>query len=368
MELTTLEPGTLLLDASTVEFLDGHVIYHALTGPYWADEHMAEILRTILVRQADQNKVEESDASDLYALTQALSFLEQWMLAEELLVDRSALNSLANHNRSEMRTEHLGKLGALYTVTDIPQNISKKAANHVVAFVDLMRDLNNPLHMADLDLPLKDSHYNNINANLGVSGNVPARALFYLELSRLLNGPLLLHPEKSIYLGRISQAIVDGFASVYKSLVKGVRDGLQLKELAIPIPPIADEILRTACSEKCSLLEAAKAIHESNEMVSLRAIVWELTTLASGGQRIRYEREIALRTKEIADSIQSRAVAGTRISRRTVNLAEMPAIGAVFKVLGGGSMTVPDFVLYERPHIALFSRWANEARPRASGC
>src|SRR5438270_676325 len=131
MELTTLEPGTLLLDASTVEFLDGHVIYHSLTGPYWADEHMAELLRTILIRQAEQNKVAESDASDLYALTQALSFLEQWMLAEELLVDRSALNSLANHNPSEMRTEHLGKLGALYTVTDIPENISKKAASHV---------------------------------------------------------------------------------------------------------------------------------------------------------------------------------------------------------------------------------------------
>jgi hypothetical protein len=98
-------------------------------------------------------------------------------------------------------------------------------------------------------------------------------------------------------------------------------------------------------------------------MISLRAIVWELTSIANIEQRILYEREIAPRTKEIADSIQSRAVAGTRISRREVNLAEIPAIGGVFKVLGGGKITVPDFVLYERPHIALFSRWANEALP-----
>jgi hypothetical protein len=227
-----------------------------------------------------------------------------------------------------------------------------------------MRDINNPLHMQDFDnLPLKDSYFNSIDGNLGVSSNFPARALLYLELSRLLNAPLLLHPEKSIYLRKISQAITDGVASVYGSLVDEVREALRLKEASIPIPPIADEILRMACQEKCSLLEAATAIRGSKEMVSLREIVWELTTLVNVGQRIRYEHEIELRTKEIADSIQSRAVAGTRISRRKVNLAEIPAIGTVFKVLGGGTITVPDFVLYERPHIALFSRWANEARP-----
>jgi hypothetical protein len=252
----------------------------------------------------------------------------------------------------------------LFTEVDIPAAVSKEAARHVVAFVDLMSNINKTLRMPDFDdLPLKDGYYNAIDANLGVSGNSPARALFYLELSRLLKGPLLLHSEKSAYLQKISQAVTDGVASVYGSLVEGVRSALQLKGVTIPIPPIADEILRTAGREKCSLLEAATVIRESKEMVSLRAIVWELTSVANVGQRIRYEREVALRTKEIADSIQSRAVAGTRISRRQVNLAEIPAIGVVFKVLGGGEITVPDFVLYERPHIALFSRWANEARP-----
>lgn len=213
------------------------------------------------------------------------------------------------------------------------------------------------------NLPLKDSYYNAIDAKLGVSSNSPARALFYLELSRILNGPLLLHPEKSAYLQKIGQAVRDRVALVYGSMVRGVRDALQFKEATIPIPPIADEILRTARREKCSLLESAKAIRESREMVSLRAIVWELTSVENVGQRILYERELALRTKEIADSIQSRAVAGTRISRRQINLAEIPAIGIVFKLAGGGKIKVPDFVLNERPHIALFSRWANESHP-----
>ena len=111
------------------------------------------------------------------------------------------------------------------------------------------------------------------------------------------------------------------------------------------------------------LLESATGIRESKEMVSLRAIVWELTSVESVGQRILYEHRLALRTKEIADSIQSRAVAGSRISRRQINLAEIPAIGIIFKIAGGGKVEVPDFVLHERPHIALFSRWANESRP-----
>jgi hypothetical protein len=286
------------------------------------------------------------------------------MLADKLFVDRRALRSLEDHNRSDTRTEKLRTLGTLYTEVDIPSAISKQAAKHVVSFVDSMSEIRRTFGGLDFDnLPLKDSYYNAIDANLGTSSNSPARALLYLELSRLLNGALLLHPEKSAYLQKIGQAIRDRVSLVYGTLVNRVRDALQQKEASIPIPPIADEILRTARREKCSLLESAKFIHGSKEMVSLRAIVWELASVENVGQHIGYEREIALRTKEIADSIQSRAVAGTRISRRQINLAEIPAIGIVFKIAGGGKIEVPDFVLHERPHIALFSRWANESRP-----
>src|SRR5271155_4315935 len=167
MELTKLERGTILLDASTVQFLSGHVIYHSLTGPYWADERVAELLRAILKRQAEQKMIATPDESDFYALTHALSFLEQWVLAEKLLVDRSAICSLADHNCSATRTEKLGKLSALYTEVDISEAIKKEAARHVIAFVDLMSKINNPLRMADFDdMPLKDSYYNSIDGNL----------------------------------------------------------------------------------------------------------------------------------------------------------------------------------------------------------
>jgi hypothetical protein len=364
VELTTLETGALLLDASTVQFLTGHVTYHALTGPYWADERVADLLRAILVKQAEQKRVAESEESDLYALTHALSFLEQWVLTDKLFVDRKAPSSLDDHNRSDTRTDQLHTLGTLFTEVDIPSAISKQAAKHVVSFVDSMSEIRRTFGGLDFDnLPLKDSYYNDIDSNLGTSSNSPSRALLYLELSRLLNGALLLHPEKSAYLQKIGQAVKDRVSLVYGSLVTRVRDALQLKEVTIPIPPIADELLRTARREKCSLLESATSIRQSKEMVSLRAIVWELASVENVGQRISYERDIALRTKEIADSIQSRAVAGTRISRRKIDLAEIPAIGIVFKIAGGGKIEVPDFVLHERPHIALFSRWANESRP-----
>jgi hypothetical protein len=115
--------------------------------------------------------------------------------------------------------KQLRDLGALYSEIDIPAAVSKEAARHVIAFVDLMRDMNETFRMPDFDdLPLKARYYNAIDPHLEVSGNSPARALFYLEFSRLLKGPLLLDPEKPAYLQRISQAVPDGLASVYGSL------------------------------------------------------------------------------------------------------------------------------------------------------
>jgi len=125
--MTKLEPGTLLLDASTVDLLSSHIIYHALTGPYFADDRMTELLHTILVRHAEHSTFSDSHAPDLYALSHALSFLEQWMLADKLIVDRRALNSLANHNRSESTQEKFRKLSALYTEADISEELSEKA-------------------------------------------------------------------------------------------------------------------------------------------------------------------------------------------------------------------------------------------------
>jgi hypothetical protein len=361
MCLGALEPGTLLLDASTVQFLRGHVVYHSLTGPYWADGRVADVLRNILAKQVETNNVARTDASDYFALTHALSFLEQWVIAERIVVDKNALRSLALDNPS-VSSETLSGLSSLYDEIEVPATMCKDAARNVITFLDTLTNLKKTLQMPDFDeLPLKDHHYNQINAHLGVSGNNAARALFYLELSRLANLPLMLHPEKAAYLKVISKGVEDGVASIYGGLVDGVRDALKLEESTIPIPPIADEILRTARLNRCSLLEAAMNVRTSQEMIALRSIIWELATIPMLGQRVRYEHEIAVRIKEIADSIQSRAVAGTRISRREVDLAGIPAIGMVFKILGGGKFTVPDLVLHERPHIALFSRWANEA-------
>jgi hypothetical protein len=361
MCLDAVKPGTLLLDASTVQFLRGHVVYHALTGSYWGDGRVADMLRNILGKQVETNHVAQTDASDHYALTHVLSFLEQWVIAEKLVVDKNAVRSLAMHNPS-VSLETLSGLSTLYDEIEVPATVCKDAARNVMTLLDTLRNLNKTLQMPEFDeLPLKDHYYNHINAHLGDSGNNAARALFYLELSRLANLPLLLHPKKATYLKVISKGVEDGVASIYGGLVDGVRDALKLEESAIPIPPIADELLRTARIQNCSLLEAAMEVRASQEMVALRSIIWELASIPRLGQRIRYEHEIAVRTKEIADSIQSRAVAGTRISRREVDLAGIPAIGMVFRILGSGKITVPDFVLHEQPHIALFSRWANEA-------
>ena len=286
------------------------------------------------------------------------------MLTDKLFVDRRALSSLADHNRSDTRTEQLHALGTLYTEVDIPSAISKQAAKHVVSFVDSMSEIRQTFGGLDFDnLPLKDSYYNDIDSNLGTSSNSPARALLYLELSRLLNGPLLLHPEKSAYLHKIGQAVKERVSLVYGSLVTRVRDALRLKVVTIPIPPIADEILRTACREKCSLLESATYIRQSKEMVSLRAIVWELVSVENVGQRIGFEtvkfssNQGDCRFYPITRVIRIEFLDGRLTSRRYL----LSGLSSKLPVEAKSRSQI--LCSTNNRMIALFSRWANESRP-----
>ena len=119
---------------------------------------------------------------------------------------------------------------------------------------------------------------------------------------RILEGPLLLHPKKVSYLHEITRGITDGLTTHYHTLVENVKSELKLQEFAISIPPIADEILRTAHNERCSLLHAAVVVRESKEIASLRSLMWEFNAFAQGHQQIRYRHELQAKTKEIAHS------------------------------------------------------------------
>ena len=357
--------GTLLLDASTVDLLSRHQIYHALTGDYFAKPKVADILEGILRQHAKTGTVRAKDRDDLYGLTHALSFLEQWVLADRVVVDVKALMSI--HTASNPSgNRNVAKIATLFSVVEIPDEINSKAASNVANFYDQVRNGNDTIFsydsigMADVDLCLKDKFYSKLNASLSVSANIPARAIFYLEASKLLGVPLLLHPQKSIHLKKIGAAACAHILRTYPELTGKIKDKFQYCEADLPIPPIADEIIRVARQEECSLVDAARNIHETTEIRSLRSLMRKLATISLRDGPIAYQRKIDQEGRTIARSIEARLSTHSIISRRKVNLAQLPWIGPVLEAFGVAETDIFDLVLGEPRYIALFNRWANE--------
>ena len=354
-----LPQGAVLLDASTVDLLASHVIYHSLTGNHFADTRIASILHGVLLKQADSQHLDASETEDAYGLNHALCFLELWVLVDTIFVDIIALESLeTNWNRDNIRN-----LSRLFQKTEIPKEIRSEAANRVTAFYDYFSTSDNPLTFTDFDLCLKDNFYGRFNGRLGVSSNTWSRAVFYLEVSHILGVPLFLHPCKSRFLADIGQAFEKSSAVVYYMFVDQVRREMSYEEHDFFIPPIADEIVRVARSERMSLVEAAKEIRDRPEIVDFREFISQLWKI--GLERGNVAQGVNLKgdARKIARKIESKWGLDGRISRRKINFAELPPIGPFLKAINyHPEFYVPDFVLYERPFIALFSRWANEVR------
>ncbi|MCP5557687.1 MAG: hypothetical protein H7A55_08030 [Verrucomicrobiaceae bacterium] len=362
-------PGTLLLDASTVEHLARRDILSGLTGSYFSHETIGPILEAMLRQHAASGIVHPDAKLDLLCLSQGLSFLEQWVLADRVVVDRSAVESICQHKNLGEVPDIRKVVELLFEPVDIHSSRCREAAGNVIAFQDYAADeglevfepaVHHPIW--DYDLCLKDDYMARFNGLLGQSTNKPGRALFYFELSRILDVPLLLHPRKTEYLTLLGQALDTSWHRTYLAMTKAIKSELKFEETELPIPPLADEILRLAKGERCSLVEAAKFLHQSKEMIALRRLTQEVGTLSTRHRNVESRRMLNKEAASIASAIESRQSADTRISRRTVNLAVLPTIGWVLRLIGKGEISVPDLVLSEQPYVALFSRWANSVQ------
>ena len=362
-------PGTLLLDASTVEHLASQNILSCLTGEYFSDSRIGPLLEGMMRQHAARGYVDAEAKSDLHALTHALTFLEQWVLADRVVVDESAVESICNHRNSLEVPAIRTVVELLFEPVHIHSSRGDEAAENVLAFQEIADGqgwgffrpaLNSPIF--DYDSCLKDDYMSNFAGLLGQSTNTPGRALFYLELSRILDVPLLLHPRKTEYLEQLGQALEVSWHGTYGELTESVRAGLKFQETELPIPPLADEILRLAKVERCSLVEAAKQLRQTREMITLRKKIQEIGSLATGNRNIEARRMLSKEAGGIVAAVASRQSPDGIISRKTVNIAELPAIGWVLKVCGKSEITVPDIVLREQPYVTIFSRWANSVQ------
>ena len=359
-----LPHGAVLVDASTIHHLLSHTVYHSLTGDYLSRPGIGEILYGILRKQASGAALANRERADASALNHALSFLEHWVLAEEMFVDVDALKSLETEGHSQ---DKLRKLATLFQKTLIPQEQKIAAARTVDAFFDYIDQDVIPLAgipnslMDDYDVYIKDSYFQSFSGSLSVSGNTRARSVFYLELSRLLSAPLFLHPCKSRYLKAIGQAFQQSAFAAYRHLAKQVRLKLSYQSHELPIPPLADEIVRVAREQQVSLLDAATQVRGRDDLASLRRLLVNLWPTAIDGGTVATREQIAREASHIVRRIQSRLRSKSRISRRTIEFAQLPVVGNYLKAIGWQpAIHIPDVVLWEKPYIALFSRWANE--------
>ena len=359
----------VLLDASTVVLLTGHFNYHALFGDYFASASVGARLVNALRYHAARRTIEGRERHDVHPLVTVLSFLETWLLYDNIVVDRAALESVTTSTTTgRERVDRVVK--ALFDVVEIPDEVNRKAGTNVAEYADYLRDSDDPIFgrggalPGDYDLELKDSFFTKVDGHLGISGNVPSRALFYFEVSRLLNRPLVLHPRKSEYLRDLGQSLATRRLEAYSELVTRVRETIAYSESEVPIPPLADEILRLALGKRLSLVDAAKAVKENCEVQSLGRLIRRLSDPSAAVPHLR--RSIRETAAKIGKDITNRIAVDGVISSRIINLAKVPAIGWILEVADSGKARVPDIILCEKPYNAIFSRWANSARLTAN--
>lgn len=356
--------GSVLVDASTVDLLAGHYVYHALTDTLFSDPNNADLLYRLLRKQFRTGVVAEKEAVDAFCLNHALSFLEQWVLAVEMCVDDCALNSLVtSHNQDK-----ICRLSALFSRIAIPEHVNSQAAENVSAFYRSLDSSSDPdiskipVHGSiDYDLPLKDAFYAKFSGYLSVSSNSSPRSVFYLQVSNMLGVPLFLHPCKSKHLREIGQTFYESSVASYKQLTSEIRHKLSYDETQVVIPPIADEVIRVALQERVSLIDAARAVRDTKPISTLRLCLSELWKMAIDRGKVAQRGKIIQEAENIARSIESTWGLNDLVSRRRIEFAELPVIGPYLKLIGWSPyLEVPDVVLYQKPYVALFSRWANE--------
>lgn len=362
-----LGDGAVLLDASTINLLASQSVFHALTRDF-KDRSIAPYLQGILLRQIEDARLDRVEIESAYRLNHALSFLELWVLSEDVFVDVQALKSLESHyNHDNFRALH-----PLFKKTEINDQVRREAASRVAVFHHHLSTSDNALVQdvslwgeGDLEANLKDDYYRKFSGPLADSRNSRARAMFYLEASHILNVPLFLHPKKSTHLKEMGQALQRSSSAVYEMLVDEVRRELRYEEHEIIVPPIADEIVRVAVERGISLVESAQEIRDLNELAALRKCVAKLCSLGSEGRNVELRLKIRNEGRRIAGRIEAQLNVQGRISRRKIEVAELPWIGPFLKAMSYKPIFfVRDFELYQRPYVALFSRWANEVRQR----
>ena len=302
--------------------------------------------------------------------------LEAWVLYEHIVADQVSVKSLEalDGARSNRLFSELSKIFQISNYTnqhrdEIQSNINdfiRYFGGHAVR--NFLHDLEGHriIDEGAGDLALKDTLMKGFHASVfGNSCNSPFRAIFYHELANQMGCALYLHPQKQLYLKVMKRGLHDEAIRLLESISISIKDLVFPEDYELPVPPLAYFIIETAFREDCSLLEAAMNLRNDREIQSLRAMLMDLVRDQQINP-IRFPRRVEKKSKEIADRLISRSRYELPwLCSRRLNLSEAPAIGSILKVAGMGEVSVPDIVLWERPYVSVFEKWATQNAAKA---
>lgn len=295
--------------------------------------------------------------------------LEAWVLHEHIVADQASVASLEALDGA--RSNRLfSELLKIFQISDYTNQHRDEIQSNINDFIRYFggNAVHKFLHDSEGrriidegvgDLALKDTLMKDFHASVfGNSLNTPFRAIFYHELANQMGCALYLHPQKQLYLKAMKRGLHDEAIRLLGMLSISIKDQVFSEDHELPVPPLAYHIIETAFQEDCSLLEAAMRLRNDREIQSLRAMLMGLVRDQQSNP-IRFPRRVAKKSKEIAERLISRSHYELPwLCSRRLYLSEAPAIGSVLKIAGMGEVSVPDIVLWERPYVSLFEKWA----------
>jgi hypothetical protein len=198
-----------------------------------------------------------------------------------------------------------------------------------------------------------------------MSGPFPQRAVLYLELSARGGVPIFLSPDKDPFLVHYQKKLpVDALETVEKIVDTQFQETLKdlfLPSEGIPIPPLAEHIVRQAHRKNISLLTSMLEIRETKEAKIFRRWLGEIQqNLVSAERPKLIDAAKALHElKGVAQAWFSNFDLGYMTQHKHTKFIPkaLPVIGDVFEATGHGEITIKDPLVKRPLYLTFISKW-----------
>lgn len=295
-------------------------------------------------------------------------FLEQVVVNEVLYVDRLAAQTTGLQLPDALKGIVVYKAPTREDYAAVEATVTEE----VSLLMQLSREVR--VQLPDDLQSMDDENYHDVlfkeHAGLGFADTTDSlqRALFYIAFSERLGVVPFLSDGKVRWYESIGAAVTKTMHEVLSqridAIVLGELDAEMARSTAVtevPLPPVAEWILRKSVTEATSPLEAALTLRESPAAASYRKLLVDLTGSAARGRAGLLEQGKALASLDAAAKewgAHFDPALGVGRQQRTLQLAKLPVIGWLLKLAEMDKVKVRDWVIAPKPnHIAFVSSW-----------